>query len=258
VKADPARLAQVFANLLNNAAKYTPDGGRIRLSIAEEDGNAVVRIRDTGSGIPAEMLSKIFDLFTQVNNSLDRSQGGLGIGLTLVHRLVEMHDGTVQAFSDGSGQGSEFVVRLPLHVEEPALQPLDAPEPIEPAATAACRVLVVDDNVDAADTLAMLLRVGDHEVRLVHDGLSAVDAARAFRPHVVLLDIGLPGLNGYEVARRLRDDPITKDVLLVAVSGYGQDDDRRRSQQSGFDHHLVKPVDLTALQRIMPTVVCVT
>jgi CheY-like chemotaxis protein len=164
-----------------------------------------------------------------------------------------MHDGTVQAFSDGSGQGSEFVVRLPLHVDETTSQPIDIPESLEPAAATACRVLVVDDNVDAADTLAMLLRVGDHEVRIVHDGLSALDAAKAFRPQVVLLDIGLPGLNGYEVARRLRSDPLTKDVLLVAVSGYGQDEDRRRSQQAGFDHHLVKPVDLVALQRIMPS-----
>jgi CheY-like chemotaxis protein len=144
-------------------------------------------------------------------------------------------------------------VRLPLHVEEAIPSTIDLPEPPEPTAAVACRVLVVDDNVDAADTLAMLLRVGDHEVRIVHDGLSALDAARAYRPQVVLLDIGLPGLNGYEVAQRLRSDPITKDVLLVAVSGYGQDEDRRRSRQAGFDHHLVKPVDLIALQRIMPS-----
>ncbi len=249
--ADPARLAQVLTNLLNNAAKYTPDGGRICLKAACEGGQVVFRVCDTGAGIPREMLGKVFDLFTQVDHSLDRAQGGLGVGLTLVRSLVEMHGGTVEAYSDGPGQGSEFVVRLPALAGSTA-----APAGEESAGGewvgAPCRVLVVDDNQDAADSLAMLLRLDGHEVHTAHDGPSALEVAREFLPRVVLLDLGLPGLDGYQVARRLREGPDTRDVFLVAVSGYGQDEDRQRSRQAGFDHHLVKPINFSELRQLLP------
>lgn len=254
VSGDPVRLTQVLTNLINNAAKYTPDGGSICVAAEAEGNEVVVRVCDTGAGISREMLSRVFDLFVQADRSLDRAQGGLGIGLTLVRRLVEMHEGTVQAFSEGLGMGSEFVVRLPALVGRPAAEP--APEPAEEPAgepeTAGRRVLVVDDNADAAATLAMLLRISGHEVKVAHDGHAALEAARTFRPEVVLLDIGLPGLDGYEVARRLRSRPETAHSLLVAVSGYGQEDDKRRSREAGFDQHLVKPVDFAALRAVLP------
>jgi signal transduction histidine kinase/DNA-binding response OmpR family regulator len=250
LEADPARLAQVLTNLLNNAAKYTPDGGRIGVSVERDQGEVVFRVRDTGAGIPREMLGKVFDLFTQMDHSLDRAQGGLGVGLTLVRSLVEMHGGTVQAHSEGPGRGSEFVVRLPLlAVGEPRN---DADRGKHEAPASPCKVLVVDDNRDAADSLALLLRFDRHDVRIVHDGAAALETARLFVPDVVLLDIGLPGLDGYNVARRLREQPGTRDALLVAVSGYGGEEDRLRSRQAGFDHHLVKPIDLRDLQRVLP------
>jgi signal transduction histidine kinase/DNA-binding response OmpR family regulator len=249
VNGDAARLAQVLTNLLNNAAKYTDEGGEVWLTVAPEEGAVVARVRDTGVGIPGESLSAVFNLFTQVDRSLDRAQGGLGIGLTLVRRLVEMHGGTVEAHSDGPGKGSEFVVRLPaLHRERSgAGSPDGAGEPV----SAGCRVLVVDDNVDAADSLAMLLRLGGCEVRLAHAGPDAVAEAQAFRPEVVVLDIGLPGMDGYEVAGRLRADPATRGAVLVAVTGYGREEDRARSRQAGFDHHLVKPVDFGLIQGVV-------
>jgi signal transduction histidine kinase/DNA-binding response OmpR family regulator len=250
VMGDPARLAQVLANLLNNAAKYTPDGGRIWLTVEKENGEAVVRVRDTGAGIPKEMLAKVFDMFTQMDNSLDRSQGGLGVGLTLVQRLVELHGGTVQAFSDGPGQGSEFVVRLQAETSEP-LDVVKVPASNGRNLCRSLHVLVVDDNMDSADSLGQLLRLSGYEVRLAHDGVGALEAVNAVRPDVVLLDIGLPGIDGYEVARRLRAQPENGDMLLVAVSGYGQEEDRNRSRQAGFDHHLIKPVDFTALEKVM-------
>jgi PAS domain S-box-containing protein len=250
VLADPTRLEQVFANLLNNAAKYTERGGFIAV-VAECDGSqVVVRVRDTGFGIPMTMLPHIFDLFTQGERTLERAQGGLGIGLTLVKTLVEMHGGTVEAHSAGPGQGSEFVVRLPVCAE-----PLSRPEP-KPAIDAGAgrgaglHVLVVEDNKDAADSLAILLQFWGHEVRTAHDGLSGLKAARSYRPQVVLLDIGLPGLDGYEVARRLRQEFGGK-VRLVAMTGYGQDDDRRRAREAGFDAHFVKPADPVLLQRLL-------
>ncbi len=248
LEADRVRLSQVLSNLLNNAAKYTPDGGHISVSARREGGEAVFRVRDTGAGIPAEMLSKVFDLFAQVNRSLDRSEGGLGIGLTLVRRLVEMQGGRAEAASEGQGKGSEFTVRLPALAAGAAAE---APGMAEGAGPRPSRVLVVDDNEDAADALAMLLRVTGHETLTVYDGPSALEAARKFVPQVVLLDIGLPGLDGYEVARRLRDDPGTAGVLIIAVSGYGQEGDRATARASGFDHHLTKPVDLADLRGAM-------
>jgi CheY-like chemotaxis protein/nitrogen-specific signal transduction histidine kinase len=250
VECDLTRLAQVFSNLLNNAAKYTREAGRIWLTVAREGDEAVVRVRDSGMGIPADMLAKVFDLFIQVDHSIDRSQGGLGIGLTLVRQLVEMQNGTVTALSDGPDQGSEFVVRLPVVTEAPLAQHVAVGDALAGQPAAPLRILVVDDNVDGAESLAMVLRLSGHEVALAHDGLAAMDTALHFRPRVVLLDIGLPGIDGYEVARRLRRVPGLDGILLVAITGYGRDEDRALTQQAGFDLHLVKPVDAT----VLPTV----
>jgi signal transduction histidine kinase len=260
LEADAVRLAQVFANLLVNAAKYTDPGGRITVAAELEThaGNGtpaelVVRVQDTGKGIPAELLPRIFDLFQQGERSLDRSEGGLGIGLTLVRQLVAMHGGHMQVFSDGPGRGSTFVVFLPLPKDESGRMK-DEPKPIPPSSLIphpSIRVLVVDDNLDGANMLALLLKLWGHDHRLAHDGPGAVKTADVFRPEVVLLDIGLPGMDGYEVARRLRDEAGLKDVFLVAVTGYGQEDDLRRSRESGFDHHLVKPVDPEALEQLL-------
>jgi signal transduction histidine kinase/DNA-binding response OmpR family regulator len=249
-EADPARLAQVLANLLNNAAKYTEEGGQIWLDVAREAGEVVFRVRDTGIGIPREMLASVFELFTQADRSLDRSQGGLGIGLTLVKSLVEMHGGSVRASSEGPGKGSEFVVRLPALPADPPPPSANGSREVA-GAGARRRVLVVDDNVDGADSLAILLRAARHEVAVSHDGAAALREAEAFRPEVVLLDIGLPGMSGYEVARRLRQLPGLEGVLLVALTGYGQDEDRQRSRDAGIDHHLVKPADPQALQQLL-------
>ena len=263
VDADPVRLAQVFLNLLNNAAKYTPEGGRIALTVARlpgpgdagaarERGDVVVRVRDTGMGIPTEMVPKIFDMFTQVESTLDRAEGGLGIGLTLVRRLAEMHGGSVEAFSPGPGQGSEFVVRLPLGVgEAPAGSPFELGGESGHAVAPARRVLVVDDNRDSADSLATLLRLFGNDVRTAYEGRQALAVAGAYRPGVVLLDLGLPGLNGYEVARQLRTIPGLDRAVLVALTGFGTAEDLRQTQAAGFAHHLVKPVDFDALQRLL-------
>jgi CheY-like chemotaxis protein len=247
---DATRLEQVFANLLNNSAKYTERGGSIWV-IAERQGDEVViRVRDTGFGIPAHVLPHIFDLFTQADRTLDRAQGGLGIGLTLVKTLVEMHGGSVTAHSDGPGQGSEFVVRLPLNPEVSERPRGAEADPPAPGRCDALRILIVDDNRDAADSLAMLLRYWHHEVRTAHDGLSGLKAVRSYYPHVVLLDIGLPGLDGYEIARQIRSE-FGPALRLVAVTGYGQEEDRRRALAAGFDAHLVKPADLDALERVL-------
>jgi signal transduction histidine kinase/DNA-binding response OmpR family regulator len=245
---DPVRLAQVLSNLLNNSAKYTEEGGRIHLSAERDDGKIVLRVRDNGMGIPPEMLSSIFELFTQVDRSLDRAQGGLGIGLTLVHMLVKMHGGRVEAFSAGPGQGSEFVVYLPALAEEPPSSNGAARSSAVP--TPRSRVLIVDDNMDGARSLSMVLEIAGHEVRTCYDGDTALAEAEGFRPEIVLLDIGLPGMDGYEVARRLRQMPFSPQPLLVALTGYGQAEDVRRSHEAGFNHHLVKPADPETLNNL--------
>jgi CheY-like chemotaxis protein len=249
VDADVTRLAQVFANLLNNAAKYTERGGRITLAVERQGGDAVVSVRDTGVGIPAHVLPKVFDMFTQVDRSLEKSQGGLGIGLSLVKGIVEMHGGSVEARSDGPGTGSEFVVRLRVVLAPAGEQPVE--EAAEAPAAARRRVLVVDDNRDAALSLAMLLRLTGNETQTAHDGLEALDVAAAFRPEVVLLDIGMPRLNGYDTARRIRQQPWGQGMVLVAVTGLGQEADRRRAQEAGFNFHLVKPVEPAALKQLL-------
>jgi PAS domain S-box-containing protein len=249
VQGDVIRLTQVIGNLLHNAARYTEPGGRVWLSAGRHGDEAVVRIRDTGIGIQPEMLARIFDPFVQSERAVDRAQGGLGIGLTLVRKLVELHGGRVRAHSDGPGTGSEFEVRLP------ALPSGDgeAAENGRPAGRFAPRrhVLIVDDNVDAAESLALLLRLHGQDVRVTHDGPSALQAAAEDRPDVVLLDIGMPGMDGYEVCRRLRQQPHLDGVRVVALTGWGQDEDRHRSREAGFDLHLVKPVEPHELQQVI-------
>jgi CheY-like chemotaxis protein len=250
--ADASRLEQVVVNLLNNAAKYTDEGGHIWLTVQPEDDACVLRVRDTGIGITPELLPRIFDLFTQAARSLARSQGGLGIGLCLVHRLVELHRGTVMAYS-ALGHGSEFVVRLPI-VATPASQPPSPPKETAEPAGPSLRVLVVDDNMDAAQSLAMLLQISGHQVRMAHTGPTALEAALDYRPNVVLLDIGLPEMDGYEVAKRIREQPFLQNIVLVAMTVYGHDTDRQRSHEGGFNAHLVKPADFAKVQQILATV----
>ena len=249
LQGDSTRLEQVVVNLLNNAAKYTDEGGQIWITVEQERGEVVVRVRDTGEGIAPEVMPRIFDLFTQAVRTLDRSQGGLGIGLSLVQKLVELHGGTVEAHSAGLGQGSEFIVRLPAlsSAEESITARTETAK--RPAQTS--RVLVVDDNMDAADMLVMMLQMFGHEVQAAYTGQTALERAVEYKPDVVLLDIGLPDINGYEVARHLRQQPQTKDVRLIAMTGYGQDSDRQRSEEAGCEHHLVKPVDPQKLQDLL-------
>jgi signal transduction histidine kinase/CheY-like chemotaxis protein len=253
LEADPARLVQVLVNLLNNAAKYTEPGGQVWLTAEREGNEAVMRVRDTGMGIPPEMLPHVFELFTQGEWSADHAQGGMGIGLALVRRLVELHGGTITAASKGLGRGSEFVVRLPAPSVNRDGPIRDGDERCSPSFSKPPRrrILVVDDNVDAAQTLSMLLILQGHETRLAHDGPSALQAAEDYQPEVVLLDIGLPRMDGYQVARCLRERPEMANVLLVALTGYGQDEDRQRSHEAGFNAHLVKPLDLDALRILL-------
>jgi signal transduction histidine kinase/DNA-binding response OmpR family regulator len=251
VEADPTRLAQALGNLLNNAAKYTEKRGRIEVSVGRERDEAVFRVRDSGVGIAPEMLAHVFDLFAQVDRSLDRSQGGLGIGLTLVRRLVELHGGVVHASSAGHNQGSEFVVRLPAKEQKVPLQ-FSENKRVGPARPAgARRILVVDDNADSAESLAVLLRADGHEVRTALDGPAALAISEEFLPEVVVLDIGLPLMDGYEVARRLRARPGLERVDLVALTGYGQPEDRQRGKEAGFDHYLVKPARAETLLELV-------
>ncbi|MBN9119115.1 MAG: response regulator, partial [Planctomycetes bacterium] len=265
VSGDPARLIQVFANLLNNAAKYTDPGGRIWVAVSagrEIEGGggpgapcaafAEVRVRDTGVGIAPEALSSVFELFIQANRSLDRAQGGLGVGLTLVRRLVEMHGGSVEAHSEGPGRGSEFVVRLPIASDPAAGADAPAELPAFEGTADPLRVVVVDDNVDGVETLADLIGLLGHEVRTAHDGPAGLAAVGEFDPDLVLLDIGLPGMDGYEVARRLRG--ANTRAVLVAVSGYGRDEDRAMSREAGFEQHFVKPVEYDTLRTILSAV----
>jgi two-component system CheB/CheR fusion protein len=240
---DPVRGEQILVNLLSNAAKYTPEGGRITVRSYTAAGQAVFKVKDTGIGIPVEMLPRVFELFTQVDRSLDRAQGGLGIGLTVVRKLAEMHGGSVSVASEGTGRGSEFTVRLPL--SEAGTQ-APGSMPLQPSARS-LKILVVDDNVDMARSIATLLGKMGHTVSTAHDGPAALRSAREHSPEVILLDIGLPGLDGYRVAETLRREPELSHVRLIAVSGYGQAEDRQRAQEAGFDLHLVKPVDLSTL-----------
>jgi len=249
--ADAVRLTQVFANLLNNAAKYTPAHGNIAIKAEERDGSVIIRIIDDGIGIPQELLPQVFEMFMRVDTSLERAQGGLGIGLSLVKRLVEMHGGSVEAFSRGPGLGSEFVVRLPIVTTVSKLARVAVGETASAPVLKSQRILVADDNEDAAASLAMLLNVLGHETRTAYDGIEALEVADQFHPDVALLDIGMPRLNGYDTARRLRQDSWGREMLLVALSGWGQDADRLKSSKAGFDIHLVKPVDVAEIQRLL-------
>jgi PAS domain S-box-containing protein len=250
LEADPVRLAQGFANLLSNAAKYTDEGGRIWLTAERHGSDVIVSVKDSGIGITAEMLPRIFEIFSQAKPALTRSQGGLGIGLSLVKGLVDLHGGSIEARSDGPGQGSEFVVRLPVAVEPPVPLPARPSEEDEQPVTK-CRILIVDDNQDSADSLAMLLEIFGNEVGTAYDGEEAVEAAGALRPEVVLLDIGMPKLNGYDACRRIRQQPWGQEMFLIALTGWGQDEDRRRTEEAGFNFHIVKPVDPAALMKLL-------
>ncbi len=256
LQGDLTRLAQVISNLLNNAAKYTDDGGQIRLDAVVDNGTVIIRVRDTGLGVDADLLPHIFDLFTQADRTPDRAQGGLGIGLTLVKRLVELHGGSVEAYSEGLGSGAEFVVRLPTLAasSEPVARTHLRVPVVAPADARSLRILIVDDNVDAADSIAMLLSMEGHQTRSVNTARAALLAVPDFKPEVVLLDIGLPEMDGYEVARHLRAQNGTRGIRLVAVTGYGQPADRLRAHEAGFDEHMVKPVEPTVLQDFLRVV----
>jgi two-component system CheB/CheR fusion protein len=248
--ADPTRLAQVFSNLLNNAAKFSPSGGRIELTAKFRGGEVFVSVRDAGIGIPEGSLSQVFEPFVQLDQALERGRTGLGIGLTLVKKLVEMHGGSIEAVSGGAGKGSEFIVRLPA-VAAVAMASVPPRDEAPMAHHVRSRVLVADDNKDAAMSLRMILEALGHETRVAHDGAEAVKAAEEFRPTAAVLDIGMPKTNGYDVARQIREQAWGKDVLLMAVTGWGQIEDRQRSVEAGFDHHLVKPVDPIVVAQLL-------
>jgi PAS domain S-box-containing protein len=252
VEGDLVRLSQVFSNLFNNAAKYTDKGGKIEITLEHAGAEAIVRVRDSGIGIPPDMLSRVFEMFAQVNDPERRGQEGLGIGLHLVKSLVRMHGGSVEAHSEGPGAGSEFIVRLPVAQADAAgtesgLVKAEATIAAQPVP----RILCVDDNKDAADSLGMMLSFLGADVQTAYDGPSALEAARLGRPSIILMDLGMPGMDGCEVARAIRRDPAHRDVLLIAMTGWGQAEDRRRSREAGFDHHLVKPVDFAALRALL-------
>lgn len=248
--ADFGRLSQIFSNLLNNAAKYTNDKGVIEISAREAGTSAVIRVRDNGIGIPENMLQRIFDIFSQVDSSLERSHGGLGIGLTLVKSLVEMHGGTISVASSGNNTGSEFTVTMPTLAAYEA-SPVAEAEYEQPKTGRMLRVLVVDDSEAAAKTMGMMIELSGHEIRIAHDGAAAIELARSYRPEVVLMDIGLPGMNGYEICKIMKDDPLHSNTIFIAQTGWGQDEHRKRSQEAGFEHHLVKPVDMYDLEKLL-------
>ncbi len=249
IEADPERLAQVFSNLLINAAKYTDPGGRITLRALRTAGEALVSVRDNGIGVAPEMLPQLFGMFTQAPAALPRAEGGLGVGLALVRGLVQLHGGTVEAHSEGPGKGSEFVIRLP--VGEPQRLPAHETAPNRPGTDAQLRVLVVDDNRDAADTCAMLLEISGHEVQKAYSGTEALTTASGFRPQALLLDIDLPDLDGYTLAQQIRATDWGREAFLIAVSGWGQEEDRRRALTVGFDHHLTKPIAAGAVEALL-------
>jgi PAS domain S-box-containing protein len=252
VVADPVRLAQVFSNLLNNAAKYTEPGGQIQIALERQAGAAVVAVLDNGIGIPAEMLPQVFEMFIQSKESLLRAQGGLGIGLSLVKGLVELHGGSIEARSAGTGQGSQFIVRLPADLDEVS-QPATTTT-ARPGQVPSRRVVIADDNRDSADTLSRLLKIMGHNVVTAYDGAQAVELAAAHRPELVLLDIGMPKLDGYEACRQIRQQADGGDAYIVALTGWGQEEDRRRTQEAGFDLHLVKPIDRAKLLQALSAV----
>jgi CheY-like chemotaxis protein len=251
VVGDAARLQQVLNNLLSNASKYTPEGGSVHVAIALEGGQAVLSVRDDGVGIEPSLLPRVYDLFEQGSRTLDRSQGGLGVGLTLVQRLVKLHEGRVEAHSAGPGQGAEFRVYLPF-TSAPPVPLTDKPSTaLADTAKVPRRVLLVDDNADIVESTADMLAMAGHTLRCAHDGAQALALAQEFAPEVVLLDIGLPGLDGYQVARLLRQMPQLRQARLIALTGYGMPTDRQRSRDAGFDHHLTKPVDPAALRALI-------
>ncbi len=252
VNADVTRLTQIIANLLNNAAKYTTDGGSIDIAAVADGNDAVISVQDSGIGIPPKMLPRVFDMFAKVDRNLERSQGGLGIGLALVKRLVEMHGGRVEAHSDGQGRGCRFTVRLPRVAggQQRAGAGVEM-YPLQRETAAEYRILVVDDNLDSADSLAQVLQLLGYETAVVNDGLEAVRLARSWSPRVAILDIGLPGISGHEAARRIRQLPEGEKILMIALSGWGQGEDRRKSKHAGFDHHFVKPLDIARLNKLL-------
>ena len=251
IDGDPVRLAQAFSNLLNNASKYSEKGSRIWFQAEQTGDEIIVRVRDTGIGIPADKLPNIFDIFMQVDRSLERSQGGLGIGLTLVRQLVQMHGGSVEVRSDGPGRGSEFIVRLPVViVSKPSGEAKLDHKTSEPPTTAR-RILVADDNLDSADSLSMMLEMLGHDVSSAHDGLEALETAKRSKPELIFMDLGMPRMNGYDAARLIRSDPECNGVVLVALTGWGQEEDRRRSYEAGFDHHIVKPIDFAIVENLL-------
>jgi two-component system CheB/CheR fusion protein len=248
VRGDPDRLQQVIVNILTNAVRYSPSGRPVRLSAQVDDDMVVVRVKDEGRGIPQNMLSEIFELFVQASQGLDRSGGGLGIGLTLVRKIVELHGGSITAHSDGPGTGSEFVIRLPYLQNAVIYESPGAPIPVKLR-----RVVVVEDQDDSREMLQVLLQEAGHKVFAAGDGIAAVGAIEREHPDVALVDIGLPGMNGYEIARKVRENPVLDDVILIAVTSYGMDSDIKAAKEAGFDEHLRKPVDLKAIQEILST-----
>lgn len=249
IEADSTRIVQIISNLLTNAAKYTPEGGNICLSLLQEGHEVVLSVRDSGIGIPPEHLPNVFAMFSQLKPALERSQGGLGIGLALVRGLVELHGGTIVARSEGDGKGSEFIVRLPIATS--SISTATVAEKPSAISTDSLRILVVDDNIDAAESLALLLEFSGHITRSAHTGMAGLAAAEEFHPDAVLLDIGLPDISGYEVARRIRQQPWGEKIMLIAATGWGQDKDKEQALHSGFDNHLTKPVDFQKLNALL-------